>query len=158
MLNWTLKMTTYDLKFKVLNENTVCLLWLYFTKSNATLTLSCFMMTSSNENISVLMAICARNPPVIGEYPSQRPLTRRFAVFFDLCLNKRLGEQWWGWWFETPLHPLWRHCNVRHLIPGNYYMSFVNYHVYSTKNALSFVVIDVVGVILSFTTWSILSI
>ena len=31
---------------------------------------------------SVLMAICARNPPVIGEYPSQRPLTRRFAVFF----------------------------------------------------------------------------
>ena len=21
----------------------------------------------------------------------------------------------WGWWFETPSHSLWRHCNVHHL-------------------------------------------
>ena len=26
-------------------------------------------------------------------------------------LNTRLSKQWWGWWFETPLLPLWRHCN-----------------------------------------------
>ena len=25
--------------------------------------------------------------------------------------EKRLGKQWWGWWFETSLHPLWRPCN-----------------------------------------------
>ena len=31
--------------------------------------------------------------------------------FFDLCLNKRLSKQWYGWWFETPSRPLWRHCN-----------------------------------------------
>ena len=43
--------------------------------------------------------------------PAQRPVTRSFDVFFDLHLNKRLSKQWWGWWFETPLHPLWRHCN-----------------------------------------------
>ena len=27
-------------------------------------------------------------------------------------LNKRLSKQLWGWWFETPSRPLWRHCNV----------------------------------------------
>ena len=25
--------------------------------------------------------------------------------------HKRLSKQLWGWWFETPLRPLWRHCN-----------------------------------------------
>ena len=32
-------------------------------------------------------------------------------VFFDLCLNKRLSEQSWGWWFEMPSRSLWRPCN-----------------------------------------------
>ena len=27
------------------------------------------------------------------------------------ALNKRLSNQSWGWWFETPSRPLWRHCN-----------------------------------------------
>ena len=31
--------------------------------------------------------------------------------FFDLRLNKRFSKHWWGWWFETPSRPLWRHCN-----------------------------------------------
>ena len=30
---------------------------------------------------------------------------------FDLRLNKRLSKQLWGWGFETPSRPLWRHCN-----------------------------------------------
>ena len=42
----------------------------------------------------------------------QRPVTRSFDVFFDLRLNKRLSKQSRGWWFETLLRPLWRHCNV----------------------------------------------
>ena len=42
---------------------------------------------------------------------SQRPVTRSFDVFFDLCLNKRLSKQSRGWWFETPSRPLWHHCN-----------------------------------------------
>ena len=49
---------------------------------------------------------------VPGEFPTQRPVTRSFDVFFDLRLNKRLSKQSWGWWFETPLRPLWRHGNV----------------------------------------------
>ena len=30
-----------------------------------------------------------------GEFPSQRPVTRSFDVFFDLCLNKWLGLVIW---------------------------------------------------------------
>ena len=62
------------------------------------------------EIFSALLAICAGNSPVTGEFPTQRPVTRSFDVFIDLRLNKRLGKQW-GWWFETPSRPLWRHCN-----------------------------------------------
>ena len=42
---------------------------------------------------------------------TQKPSTRSFDVFFDLRLNKRLGKQSWGWWFETVPRPLWRHGN-----------------------------------------------
>ena len=58
-----------------------------------------------------LLAICAGKSPVTGEFPTQRPVTRSFYVFFDLHLNKRLSKQSWGWSFETLLCPLWRHCN-----------------------------------------------
>ena len=64
------------------------------------------------ETFSALPAICAGNSPVAGEFPAQRPVTRSFDVFSDLRLNIRLSKQSWGWWFETPSRPLWRHCNV----------------------------------------------
>ena len=63
------------------------------------------------ETYSALLALCAGNSPVTGEFPSQRPVTRSFDVFFDLSLNKRLSKQPWGWWFETASRSLWRHCN-----------------------------------------------
>ena len=63
------------------------------------------------ETFSALLAICAGNSPVTGEFPTQRPVTRSFDVFFDLHLNKRLSKQSWGWWFETSSRPLWSHCN-----------------------------------------------
>ena len=68
-------------------------------------------MTSSNENISALLAICARNSPVPGEFPAQRPVTRNFDVFFDLRPNKLLYKQSWGRWNEIPSRPLWHHRN-----------------------------------------------
>ena len=71
----------------------------------------CYMMTSSNGNISALLAICAGNSPASGEFLAQRPVTRSFDVFFDLRLDKRFSKQSWGWWFETLSRPLWRHCN-----------------------------------------------
>ena len=60
---------------------------------------------------SVSLAICEGNPPVIGGFPSQRPVTRSFDVFFDLRPNKRLSNQSRRRWCETPLRSLWRHCN-----------------------------------------------
>ena len=46
------------------------------------------------ETFSALLAICAGNSPVPGEFPAQRPVTWTFDVFFDMCLNKRLSKQW----------------------------------------------------------------
>ena len=65
------------------------------------------------ETFSALLAICAGNSPVPGEIPTQRPVARSFDVFFDLRLNKWLSKQSWGWWFETPSRPLWRHRNAK---------------------------------------------
>ena len=59
------------------------------------------------ETFSALLASCAWNSPVPGEFPTQRPVTRNLDVFFDLRPNKRLSKQWWGWWFVTPSCPWW---------------------------------------------------
>ena len=74
------------------------------------------MMTSSNGNIfRVTSHLC-------GEFTGHRwiPLIKasdaEFDVFFDLRLNTRLSKQSWGWWFETPSRPLWRHCDVLNLL------------------------------------------
>ena len=79
------------------------------------------MMTSSNGNIFRVIGICAGNSPVPGEFPTQRPVTRSFDVFFDLRLNKRLSKQSWGWWFETLSPPLWRHCNASFFLTSRYW-------------------------------------
>ena len=82
------------------------------------------------ETFSALLALCAGNSSVTGEFLAQRPVTRGFDVFFDLRLYKQLSKESWGWWFETPSRPLWRHCNV-----GSEFMAWVrnNSHiVYST--------------------------
>ena len=36
------------------------------------------------ETFSALLAICAGNSPVSGEFPAQRQVTRSFDVFFDV--------------------------------------------------------------------------
>ena len=66
---------------------------------------------SSNGNISPLLAICAGNSQVPGEFTAQRPMTRTFDIFFDLRLNQWLRKQSWSWWFETLPRPLLRQCN-----------------------------------------------
>ena len=60
------------------------------------------------KTFSILLALCAGKSLVTSEFPSQRPVTRSFDVFFDLRLNKRLSKQPWGWWFVVMheyLHP-----------------------------------------------------
>ena len=56
------------------------------------------------ETFSTLLAFCAG-------FHAQRSVTRSFDVFFDLCRNRRLNKQSWGWRFETSSRSLWRHCN-----------------------------------------------
>ena len=63
------------------------------------------------ETFSALLALYEGNPPVTGEFLSQRSVTWGFDVFFDLLLNKRLSKQSRQRWFETPSRSLWRHCN-----------------------------------------------
>ena len=64
------------------------------------------------KTFSALLALCKGNSPVTGEFLSQRPVTRSYYVFFDVCLNKRLSKQSRCWWSETPWRSLWRRCNV----------------------------------------------
>ena len=44
------------------------------------------------ETFSALLAFCAGNSPVTGEFPAQRPVTRSFDISFDLRLNKQLSN------------------------------------------------------------------
>ena len=73
------------------------------------------------ETFYALLALCLGISPVTGEFPSQRPVTWSFDIFFMICvLNKWFSKQSWGWWFETPTCTLWRHYNdygvsVQHL-------------------------------------------
>ena len=69
------------------------------------------MMTSSDGNIFRVTGPLCGEFTGPGKFPTQRPVTRSFDVFFDLRLNKRLSKQPWGWWFETLSWSLWRHCN-----------------------------------------------
>ena len=86
------------------------------------------------ETFSALLALCAGNSPVIGEFPSQRPVTRSFDILFDLRLNKRLSKQLWGWWFGTPSRSLWRHGNVRRKSQYEYMYIYILVIVMSKNN------------------------
>ena len=68
----------------------------------------------------------------LGEFPTQRPVTRNFHVFFDLRLNKQLSKQSSGWWFETPSRPLWRHGNVQDYMFTSVSSTLRNDKVYTT--------------------------
>ena len=82
------------------------------------------MMTSSNGNI------CRVTGHLCGEFTGRRwiPCTKASDAvlwcFLDLRLNKKLSKQWGDWWFETPSHPLWRHCNDK------LYSFYINYFIW----------------------------
>ena len=88
-----------------------------------------YMMTSSNWNIFRVTGPLCGEFTGPGEFPTQRPVTRSFDVFFDLRLNKRLSKHSWGWWFETLSWSLWRHHNDFHR--RSYCMASPIFHVIS---------------------------
>ena len=83
-----------------------------------------------NEIFSGLLALCAGNSPVTGEFPAQRPVTRSFDIFFDPRLNKQLSKQSWGWWFETLWRSSWRHRNEYSIRP---LVQIMAWHPFGTK-------------------------
>ena len=93
------------------------------------------------ETFSALLAICAGNSPVTGEFPEQRPVTRSFDAFFDLRLNKRLSKQWRGWWFETPSRTLWRHCN-----DCDIYETFFWKGYFILSSSVDFMIVTIMGI------------
>ena len=84
------------------------------------------MMTSSNGNIFRVTGPLCGEFTGPGEFPTQRPVTRSFDVYFDLRLNKRLSKQPWGWSFETLSWSLWRQCNAKGT-PNGWIMGVVGY-------------------------------
>ena len=63
------------------------------------------------EPFSALLAFCAgiHRSPVNSPHKGQ---SRGALMFSFICtLDIRLSKQSWGWWCETPLRSLWRHCN-----------------------------------------------
>ena len=90
------------------------------------------------ETFSALLALCVGNSQVIGEFPSQRPVTQSFDIFFDLRLNKWLGKQSIRHWLEMPLHSLWRPCNVGIKIPAATWHDMDCYYCDYWKNVMKF--------------------
>ena len=80
----------------------------------------CVLLTNYEENLPVTprrhqmetfsALLCEENSLVPGGFPSQRPVTPSFDVFFDLLTNKRLSKHSRRRRFETPALLLWRHC------------------------------------------------
>ena len=64
-------------------------IWVYITWNNWLLL---NMMTSSNGNIFRVTGPLCWNPSVTGGFPSQRPMTRSFDIFFDLRLEKTVEQ------------------------------------------------------------------
>ena len=94
-------MTNFGISLKVFYLRNIWQ-WLYFLRS---------WWRHQMETFSALLALCAGNSPVSGEFPALRPVTRSFDVFFDVHLIKLLNKHSRGWWFETLSGPLWRHHN-----------------------------------------------
>ena len=69
-------------------------------------------MMSSNKNIRRVTGLCAGISPVTSEFPTQRLVTRRFDVFFDMRRNKRLSKQIGTLVIWNAIVLIWRHCNV----------------------------------------------
>ena len=101
------------------------------------------------ETLSALLALCAGNSQLTGEFPAQRPVKRSFVGFFDLRLNKHLSEQSWGWWFETPSDPLWRHCNP----PRRDFLSYENLQRVITAFCMFGVTLWWILCIIEFRAW-----
>ena len=78
------------------------------------------------------LALCEENSPAIGEFPSQRPVTRSFDVFFDM--PEQTAEQTIAApviWDVIALS-MWRHCNVNEKQTRHRYIVHITIDVHNT--------------------------
>ena len=90
---------------------------LYWDRALVTLTWWLHQM----ETLSALLALCAGNSLVPDKFPSQRPVTLSFDVFFDLCLNERLSKQLRHRWFGMSSRSLWLHSNAHKNLESHFW-------------------------------------
>ena len=85
------------------------------TRASVAMILTYMMTSLSGNSFYVLLALCAGNSPVTGEFPSPRSVTRSFDIFFDLRswfdLSTWLSKQSRCRWFGTPTDSSSRHCD-----------------------------------------------
>ena len=74
---------------KIPLENVVCEMAVILSRSQCDKP----TMTASNGNIFCVTGPLCGEFTGPGEFPTQRPVTRSFDVFFHLRLNKRLSKQ-----------------------------------------------------------------
>ena len=58
------------------------------------------------ETFSAILAICAGNSPVLGEFPAQRPVTRSFEISL-ICV-------WLNGWVNSPEAGDLRRCRAHY--------------------------------------------
>ena len=93
---------------------------IYWNKPERQLSKSLFKPPKANhddvikiETLSAFLTLCDGNPPVTGGFPSQRPVTRNFGVFFDLpeqTVNQTIETR--VIWVAIALRTSLCHCNV----------------------------------------------
>ena len=120
-----------DIPWLALIEATVCYLSLYQHQNNhvyricTKVTFSITWLRHQMETFSALLFVMGIHwtpppPPHTHTHThTQRPVTRNFGDFFDLCLNKRLSKQSTRRWFETPSRLFWSHCNENGISIGS---------------------------------------
>ena len=116
---WTIKLTDMSIRGQ---ELWISIAWKWY--------LNCCHVTwwrHQMKTFSTLLALCAGNSPVTGEFPSQRPETRSFDVFFELRLNKRLSEA----------GDLRRHCAHYDVIVMISYETTMHLHLFFAAKTVS---------------------
>ena len=112
-------------------------------------------MTLSNENIFRVTGLLREEFTDPRWTPRTKASDAELWCFFDLCLNKRLNKQSWGWWFETLSHPLWRHSNVRsffHYYRCHQRFDYIRYFVHCMS--VPFLINVIVAILISDVCWS----
>ena len=88
--------SNYMKNYHIQNYNENCRIencYIYQTKSGLLYWELISWWRHQMKTFSALLAICAGNSPIPGQFPAQRPVTRSFDVYFDLRPNKRLSKQ-----------------------------------------------------------------